>query len=134
MSGPQGDDGGEPADTGPEGGSSGGGKLERRLCELVVKLTELAETEGQRAVMKAMHGVVVVRMLRQAGRPVTIRDVAARTGLPAYTAEAALGWLFEEKAATRDTTGRAWLYTAVARPAKAAGGPDGAATGGEPGG
>jgi len=62
----------------------------------VVKLTELAETEGQRAVMKAMHGVVVVRMLRQAGRPVTIRDIAARTGLPAYTAEAALGWLCEE--------------------------------------
>ncbi len=88
-------------------------KTEALLRALMVKLDGLAVTKGQREVMQALHCVAVVRMLRQAGSAVTIRDAAVRTGLPVYEAEAALGWLCEQRAAERDTTGRAWLYRAV---------------------
>jgi len=77
-----------------------------------------------------MHAVVVVRVLRHAGHAVTIRDVATRTGLPVYVVQAALNWLYEEKAAERDKTCAAWRYTAVDRQVTpGAGGPAAPATG-----
>ena len=97
-----------------------GDTTEELLRALTVKLDGLAVTQGQREVMQAFHCVAVVRMLRQAGSAVTIRDVAARTGLPVYQAEAALDSLCVQGAAERDTTGRAWLYRAVSRAAPSA--------------
>jgi hypothetical protein len=93
---------------------------EELLRALMVKLDGLTVTKRQRELMQAFHCVAVVRMLRQAGSAVTIRDVAARTGLPAYRAEAALDSLCEQGAAERDTTGPAWLYRAVSMPAPTA--------------
>ncbi len=87
-------------------------KTEALLRALMVKLDGLAVTKGQREVMQALHRVAVVRMLRQAGSAVTIR-MPPYVRLPVYEAEAALGWLCEQRAAKRDTTGRAWLYRAV---------------------
>ncbi len=132
MTGPQG--GGRWA--GPAAGSGGraqgGDARERSMCALVLTLTGSAQTKTERAVMRALHTVAVVRALRQAGRPVTIRDIAARTGLPAYVAETALNWLCAQNAAERDTTGRAWRYTAPPRPAPAATEPAAPTAGGPP--
>jgi hypothetical protein len=94
-----------------------GAATEELLRALMVKLDGLAVTKDQRELMQALHCVAVVRMLRQASSAVTIRDVAARTGLLAYRAEAALDSLCEQGAAERDTTGPAWLYRAVSKPA-----------------
>jgi hypothetical protein len=93
-----------------------GGETEQLLRALNVKLNELALADDQREVMRALNGVMVVRVLRQAGSAMTIRDVAARTCLPVYEAEAALDSLCENGAAERDTTGRAWTYRAIERP------------------
>ncbi len=102
----------------PPGAGRDGDGLEQKLCALVVRLSELARTGGQREVMRGIHRVVVVRALRQARRPVTIRDVAVRTGLPVYLVETALDALRGEGPATRDTSVRPWLFSAVDRPAE----------------
>jgi hypothetical protein len=122
VTGSTGEDAAQAGPTPPRGQGSSR-EFERLMRRLTVKLNELAETGPQREAMRAFNTVAVVRVLRQADSAVTIRDVAVRTGLPAYQAEAALDSLCNDGAAERDTTGRTWMYRAAKRPPPASDAP-----------
>jgi hypothetical protein len=90
------------------------------------RVTRPDHAETDRILLDAMTQVFILRTLRKAGSPLTIRQVAWHAGLWVYEAEAMLQALCREGVAERaPDAGRAWRYQATARPDAAAG--DGAA-------